>query len=299
MIEVAAVAAAAIVYRRGAAAVRSAPTGTATLPAWRIAGFVTGLALVLLAVSPPVDGLAHQMLSVHMVQHVLLILVAAPLIAAGAPQMVVPRGLPGLSHRVVAPVRRRLPGLPLPASIPRLLVAGTALHLLSLWMWHSPGMYQAALGDPWLHGLEHAMFLGSALLIWTALLRPGRRARLTNGVGVLCVWLLLVQGGILSALIVFAGEPLYAVYAADGGAGLWGLDPLEDQQSAGLLMWLPGGIVYGLAGVATFIAWFRAVERRTQTRGGGDGGPPPPIIRAPDARQPARLGSDDGPEVTS
>jgi putative membrane protein len=298
VIEVAGIVAAAVAYRRGVVAMHALPAGRRTVPSWRIAAFVAGLLVVLVAVSPPVDGLAHQMLSAHMVQHVLLILVAAPLIAAGAPQLVVPRGLPGLAHRVAGPVRRRVSGVVPTTSVPRLLVAGTALHLLSLWVWHSPGLYGAALASPWLHALEHIMFLGSALLVWTALLRPGRRARLTNGFGVLCVWVLLVQGGILSALIVFAGEPLYGVYAAGGGAGLWGLDPVSDQQAAGLLMWLPGGVLYGIAGVATFLAWFRAVE--TRTRGRRHAGPPvdgdevrpPRIIRPPDARPAADVGAD-------
>lgn len=287
MIEVAGVVVAAVAYRRGVVALRALPAGRRTVPSWRIAAFALGLAIVLVAVSPPVDGLAHQMLSAHMVQHVMLILVAAPLVAAGAPQLVVPRGLPSLSHRVAAPVRRRVGGLPVPTSVPRLLVAGTALHLLSLWIWHAPGLYEVALASPWIHALEHLMFLGSALLVWTALLRPGRRARLTNGFGVLCVWVLLVQGGILSALIVFADAPLYGTYA--GGAGLWGLDPLSDQQAAGLLMWLPGGVLYGIAGVATFIAWFRAVESRTRGRrhaGRAEAPRGPAIIRPRDARPP-------------
>jgi putative membrane protein len=276
--EIVAVAAAAVAYQRGLASLRTKPAARTTVPNWRVAAFVLGIVVVLVAVSPPVDRLAHEMFSAHMAQHVLLILVAAPLLAAGAPQVVIPRAFPRFAHRVSAPVRRRVPRLEFPDTVPTLLVLGTGLHLAALWAWHAPSLYEAALQSRVVHAFEHAAFLGTALVVWTMLLQPGRRARIRSGIGVLCVWALLAQGAILSALLVFAGEPLYATY---GTGGAFGLDPLSDQQLAGVVMWLPGGIVYGVAGVATFLTWFRAVDERARAR---DGTPAPPqILRAPDA----------------
>jgi putative membrane protein len=267
---------AAVLYRRGLVALRARPAGRRTVPPWRVWAFVAGLAVAAVAVAPPLHDLAHEALSAHMVQHVLLILLAAPLIAAGAPQLVIPRAVPGLGHNITAPIRRRLPETTELASVA--VVVGAGAHLLVLWAWHAPIMYEAALSSALVHALEHATMVGTALLVWGAILRPGRRARLASGIGVVGIWLLLAQGAVLSALLVFSREPLYPAYA---GMSPWGLDALADQQLAGLVMWLPGGIVYGIAGVATFIVWFRAVEERAQRLGGTA---PPAIIRAPDAR---------------
>jgi putative membrane protein len=291
-VELALVLAAAAIYARGLQALWASPAGRRLVGRGRLAAFAGGIIAAGIAVSPPVHAAAHELFAAHMAQHVLLLLAAAPLLAGGAPQLVMPRAFPVLSRRLAAPIRRRLPRVDAPETLPVLLVAGTGLYLVALWAWHVPVLYDAAVDHAWVHAIEHATLLGAAMLVWTGLLRPGRKARIASGVGVLCVGLLLAQGGILSALIVFAGEPLYASYAS-------GPDPMADQQIAGTVMWIPGGIVYGIAGVAAFIAWFRAMEDRARRR---DGREVAAIARAPDvvpvaassSREPGRADAEKG-----
>jgi putative membrane protein len=120
------------------------------------------------------------------------------------------------------------------------------LHGLTLWLWHAPALFAAALEHHWLHALEHACFFGTALLFWRAVLdgRAGRRA----GPALAAALVTLVHGGLLGGLITLAPYPLYRPYV--GGRGIWGLTPLEDQQLAGLLMWVPLGLSYLAAGLA-------------------------------------------------
>lgn len=278
MIELALIVTAGVVYRRGLRDLWALPAGRRTVPAWRAWSFACGLVVAAVALSPQADTLAHEMFSAHMTQHVALILLGAPLLASGAPQMVLPRALRSTSRRLTSPLRRRLPGLNVPDEFPAVLALGAAAHLLALWTWHAPALYEAALSNRVVHVAEHVAFVGTAGVFWTALLRPGRRARVKSGVGVLCIWVLLAQGGVLAALIVFAAEPLYATYT---GVSRWGLDALADQQMAGMIMWMPAGLVYGSAGIATFILWFRAVDDRASDR---DGVGRPPIVRAPERR---------------
>src|SRR3546814_562712 len=127
------------------------------------------------------------------------------------------------------PVWRRLSGLP----------AATALQGLALWIWHAPSAFQAALGSDLIHFAEHATMPAAALLFWWVLARSGDPARPGLGAGALCALVTLVHCGFLGALITFAPTPLYPAYG--DSAAEWGLPPLEDQQLAGLIMWIPGG----------------------------------------------------------
>jgi cytochrome c oxidase assembly factor CtaG len=133
-------------------------------------------------------------------------------------------------------------------------VTGTAaawwLHALAIWIWHVPPLFVAALADPALHVLQHACFLGSALLFWRSVVRAGATRR--GGGALFSVFTTMLYTGALGALLTFAREPWY-VSAAQ--ATLLGLTPLEDQQLGGLLMWVPGGVAYLVAGLWIVAAW--------------------------------------------
>lgn len=220
------------------------------------------VALVAALVSP-LEAMAGTLVSAHMVQHVLLILVAAPLLAVSAPGASILRGAPaplrGASRRI-----RRSAGLG-PRQLKRLRspVARWVLYVVTLWVWHASVVYGAAVEHEPVHLIEHASFLGTAFLVWSAILGP-KRIRVPRGVGVLAVFTLGLQGTFLSALLTFAPQPWYADYLRPPQA--WGLDPLADQQLAGVIMWVPAGFLH--LGIALWLlaSWLRETDAEPARR---------------------------------
>jgi putative membrane protein len=139
---------------------------------------------------------------------------------------------------------RRARGLRALWSVVRAAPVAWALHVVALWIWHAPPFYEAALRNQAVHVVEHAAFFLTALLFWWVLLVPHGRPM---GVGARVIYLFTagLQSTILGAMITFARHPWYPSHF--GTTQAWGLTPLEDQQLAGLLMWIPAGIVYLVA----------------------------------------------------
>lgn len=215
---------------------------------WRAVCFFAGLGTLVLALVWPLDALSERSFAAHMGQHMLLIALAPPLLALGAP---------------LAPLHRALAYVPWQ----RLTrpSAAFALHAAIVWAWHAPGPFQAALrSDAW-HMLEHLSMLFSALLFWWSLLYAARARAGGYGVSTVLLLLTMMHTGLLGALLTFAPQPLYPAYG-DGPAA-FALTPLEDQQLAGLIMWVTGGIFYLVAGVALAAVWLRDAERRAFRRG--------------------------------
>lgn len=210
------------------------------------ATFAGGWLALAAALVSPLDTAAAHWFSAHMVQHVLLMLVAAPLLALSRPMAALAwglRGAPGAPD--IAALLRDVGRCPLPLA--------WALYAGTTWFWHIPALYQAALHDDLIHAVEHAAFLGTAMLFWWAVLHP--RGGLGLGASMLALFTIAVQGGLLSALIVFAPTPWYPTY------GLRGADALADQQLAGAIMWAPTGLIYAGALAALTLRWLRTVER--------------------------------------
>lgn len=229
---------------------------------WRVASFFAGLAVVAFAVLSPLDDLAHAAFSMHMVQHVLLLLVAPPLLMAGSPLLPLLWCLPGKGRRRLGRAWRRARPLRQVwhvASGP--LVVG-CIAAVVLWAWHLPSLYQAALVDPWIHGVEHGSLLASSCLLWWLVLQPLGRPRLHGGSALLLVFATKVHSTVLAALITFAGEPLYPVYEAGSVAARGSL--LEDQRLAGVIMGWPMALVYVAAAAALFLGWLRTIHRRVE-----------------------------------
>ena len=173
-----------------------------------------------MALLSPLDALGSALLSAHMAQHLLLIVVAAPLLVLGQPALALLWALPsvvagGLGGGGAAAVLR---GVWAALTLP--LVAWL-LHTAALWAWHAPPLNEAALDLPALHGVEHLSFLRTGLLFWWTVLAPGSAGaassnprRMVDGLGALSIFALTLQSGLLGALMTFAPSPWYPAYAA-------------------------------------------------------------------------------------
>lgn len=216
-------------------------------PKWRALAFAGGWLALLAALVSPLDALGGMLFSAHMVQHELLMLVAAPLLVLGSPLAVFVWSLPPPWRRAIArPFRSgfwqalwRQLTTPLSAWI---------IHAVVLWGWHAPLLFEASLRNGAIHEMQHASFLLSALLFWWALLRG--RTRLSAALYVLTT---MIHTGVLGALLTFSPGIWYPAYLATTAA--WGFSPLEDQQLGGLIMWVPAGFVLMFAGLLLLGKW--------------------------------------------
>lgn len=245
---------------------------------WQAACFGAGLVAMLAVLVPPFEHLAGERLWAHMVQHVILVAVAAPLLVLGNPLAALPWALPAVWRRRVSSLGGRL-SFGRTSHYPALAVLALGLHTASLWAWHVPGPYEAALRSEPLHALEHATLLGTALFFWWVV--AGSRRRALYGRGVLVTFAAALQGSALGALMTLATSPWYPSYVGGRAGATGGLTPLEDQQVAGVVMWGPCGAVYALAAVLLFAAWIRQPE-------GGRWAAPDETSRRPEAGPGAR-----------
>jgi len=228
------------------------------VPRRRSVAFLGGLAAIAIALLSGIERYDTTLFSVHMVQHLLLALVAAPLLALGAPVTLLLRVLP-------APDRRRFV---LPLLHSRALRIAT--HPIMAWlvfagvMWgtHFSPLFDAALEDRGLHDLEHLLYLGAGLLFWwPAVAADPAPRRLAHPVRILYVFLQMPQNTFLAVTLLNAGQPLYPHYETLRRS--WGPSPLEDQQIAAGIMWLGGDLLFLAAVFALIASWMRAEERST------------------------------------
>lgn len=226
----------------------------------RVAAFATGWVAALLAVVSPVAGLAGELLWVHMVQHLLMVVVAAPLLALGGPQSATRRALGHRARHALSRAVRRT-SLRRRAWAPPTVVLAAGGHIAALWVWHAPGLYDPAAANAFVHLLEHAFFLGTAVWFWLAVVAATRRGRRQHALASLTLGAQIATGGVLGALLTFAPRSVYATY--DGGRGL---SAVEDQELAGTIMWVPPSFVYAIVAVGLFIRWLDLVEHEARRR---------------------------------
>jgi cytochrome c oxidase assembly factor CtaG len=209
----------------------------------QLIAFLAGLTVLFLDLASPIEPFASLLLQVHMLQHLLLMMVAPPLLWLGVPQFPLLLGLPRPTRTYwVAPLfrsrflRRTFHNLTHPVPAWLLFTAAT-------WFWHLPRIYELALRSDGWHYLQHVSFLSTALLFWYPVIRP-YPSRPSWSTWLLIPYLILadVQNTLLSALLTFTDRPLYAYYAE--GPRLGNLSPLDDQAAAGVLMWVPGSLAY-------------------------------------------------------
>jgi putative membrane protein len=237
---------------------------------WRSAGFGHGitkreamfyslgwLSLALALVSP-VHTLGGLLFSMHMTQHEILMLVAAPLIVLGRPFVAAAWALPRGSRKTAGSVVRSAPVNCTWSFFSNGAVAWI-VHAIALWVWHIPVLFQATLKSDFIHTLQHASFVGTALLFWWAILF-GKRGLQSYGAGVLYLFTTMIQSGLLGIFLTLTSYIWYPAYSPT--TELFGLSPIEDQQIGGLIMWIPAGLVYMFAALAMFSGWLRESERR-------------------------------------
>jgi len=254
-------------YSRGLRTLRARTRGRPRrgVAGWRAGCYAAGLLTLAVALVSPVDAVGGALFSVHMAQHLLLVMVAAPLLVLGEPLLVTLWALPLGARRALGRWWARARRARAAWRTLRQPLVVWALHVGTLWAWHAPRLYQGALRHPAVHALEHASFFLPALLFWWLL--ADRRSRRRLGVGTCVVFLFTagLQSTVLGALITVAQRPWYTAYYDTTRA--WGLTPLEDQQLAGLIMWIPASAVYLAALVALFAGLTRERDDRRGVRG--------------------------------
>lgn len=224
---------------------------------WRSIAFWSGLATILVALQSPIEMLARQLFWVHMVQHLLLMAVAAPLLALASPWTRMWRALPLRWRRGIAkpmfrdprwgPVRWAYRQVARP-SVTWVLAAA------NLWLWHAPVLYDLTLRNHLVHHLEHGLFLGLSLAFWAQVVdQVPFRAPLGSLARSVYVFAAMVASWGLAAVLSFATGPFYAYALLPSRPG--GISALTDQQIGGGIMWVPGAIPYSIAFVALLFRW--------------------------------------------
>lgn len=222
--------------------------GGLTAPRRRVAAYGTSLLVLLVTLNGPLHELSDEYLfSAHMVQHLVLTLVFPPLFLYGLPATVVrrvirPPWLLRVGRRLVQP-----------------LLAATIFSIVMV-LWHLPLLYEAAMRHHALHILQHLLFLTTAVIMWWPVLSPAPELpRASYPAQMLYLFLLGIPMSIVGAFITLADAPLYPFYVA--APRVWGLSPMVDQQIGGLIMWVPGGLIFW---VAMTVVWFRWSAREAQ-----------------------------------
>lgn len=213
-----------------------------------------GVLTVVVICSPPVGARLEQRLSTHMVQHLVLIMISAPLLAYASPGQPLLAGVPTAVRRRMVRLGRRLP-------VGVLLTPHLAwgAHIAALWLWHLPTAYDAAVRSESLHLVEHACFLSTAWLFWWHLATLTRH-RLRGVPAALYLLAAIPPGAALGAVLTFPNHPLYPLQARH--AAQTGTDPLLDQRIGGLVMWIPLDFAYLAVVVWLLARWLRSMALR-------------------------------------
>ena len=222
--------------------------GGLAAPRRRVAAFGASLLVLLASLNGPLHDLSDQYLfSAHMVQHLILTLLFPPLFLYGVPA--------DLARRVIRPVWARTLGVRLVQPIRAAL-----LFTVPIVLWHLPPFYEAAMRNHGLHIVQHLVFLATSVVMWWPVLSPLPELPRASYPGqLLYLFLLGIPMSVVGAMVTLADTPLFPFYVA--APRVWGLSPLDDQQIGGLIMWVPGGLVFWLAMTVVWFRWSAREER--------------------------------------
>ena len=226
--------------------------------------FGAGWAMLALALASPLDSAGSYGFWAHMVQHEVLMIVSAPLMVLGRPFGVWIWCMPARWRGGVGKASH-WPALAWCWDMITRPLHAWLLHFAALWVWHVPALFQAGLVDNGIHALQHASFLFSALLFWWAVLGKHGGAH-SRGASIVYLFTTMMHTGALGALFTMSETIWYPLYG--NRPSLFGLTPLEDQQLGGLIMWIPGGLAYVIAGLVLGARWL-APARGTALEGRG------------------------------
>jgi len=218
-----------------------AAQGAGAASVWRLTWFFGAMLALVLAAVFPFPGLAERALTLHVAQHILVFDVAPMLLVASTTAAIV-RPLEPFGRRVAATAIGRVVLRPIPVLV---------LYVATLWFWHIPALYDAALRVPALHVVQHAALLGAAIVFWWVELAPARYRRTGEFSGVLYIIGAKVLTGTLSSLLAFSNAPLFEFYL--DAPRLLGQDAVEDQKMGGAIMILVESVIFLLAVTALFI----------------------------------------------
>jgi cytochrome c oxidase assembly factor CtaG len=245
-----------VIYVRGWFAIRK--TRPVQFPWWRLGSFLLGLAVIWVAIASPLDGFADALLSAHMVEHLLLMSFAPPLLLLGYPVVPLLRGLPRwVRIYLFGPLLRIRMLRSLGYLLVTPVVAWLAMNLVFLG-WHVPAAYDFALEHERWHEFEHLCFLGTSILFWWPVIHPWPTHRIFAG------WFLLlylvmadIVNTVLSAFLAFCDRPVYSYYLREPNA--FHISPLSDQRAGAVVMWVIGSVIFL---VPAIVLTFRLVQSR-------------------------------------
>jgi cytochrome c oxidase assembly factor CtaG len=248
------------VYVRGWFAIRR--TRAAQFSWWRCGAFLLGLAVIWLAIASPLDGFADALLSAHMVEHLLLMSFAPPLLLLGYPVVPLLRGLPrGVTTRLLGPLIRNKMLRKLGYLLITPMVAWLAMNLVFLG-WHVPAAYDFALEHERWHEFEHLCFLGTSILFWWPVIHPWPTRQNFAG------WFLLlylamadIVNTVLSAFLAFCDRPIYGYYLREPNT--FHISPLSDQRAGAVVMWVIGSLIFLVPAIVVTFRLLQPKERRS------------------------------------
>ncbi|MEJ2185775.1 MAG: cytochrome c oxidase assembly protein [Gemmatimonadota bacterium] len=246
-------------YARGWRRLRRRGRGGRWLKPWRAWCYYIGLGFVFLALLSPIDTYDSLFFTMHMIEHLLLIMFAAPFIWLGAPLLPILWAFPREGRRRLGRIFRR--DHPVHRVFRWLTSAPIALtiYVLTLVIWHFPGPYDAAQGRTLVHDLEHISFLAAALIFWWPVIHPtGGQRRLSYGMAILYLFPAKIAGFVIGAALTLTSQVVYSTYTH--APRLWGLSALEDQQLGGLIMWVFGGFIFVVPILFLVTEWMKQEE---------------------------------------
>lgn len=228
----------------------------------RLTAYLAGLLLVAVALMSPIDVLGGQLFYMHMIQHLLLVMFAPPLLLLANPFPFILWGLPSPARAKVAGLFNRKSAFR--ATLRSLTPRGPVwmLFIAVFIGWHDPNAYNAALRHEWVHDLEHITFFGTAMLYWWHVIGAGPRlhGKFSQTARIAYLLITVPVNMLAGVTIAFSNTPIYTYYTTVPHSG--SLNVMEDQMLGGLIMWIPGSMMYILAALILFIAVVRQEERR-------------------------------------
>lgn len=271
---------AAFLYLRGWLYLRSRSVNV--IPGWRADSFLLGLFLIWVALGSPLAGFDEELLTVHMVQHLLLSTFGPPLLLLGAPALLLLHGLPpGVMRWIVGPFFRWWPVGKLPRSLSHPAVCWLA-GVMTLLIWHIPAVFELAIHSDRLHEIEHLSFLVTGLLFWWPVIAPWPSvARWPRWAVPLYLFCATFPCDVLSAFLTFCDRVVYATYLS--APRISSLSALADQQCAGSLMWVSVTVAYLVPAVG--VAMQLLARQNSDPLG-------EPVVDLPGARIPRPNGSE-------
>jgi cytochrome c oxidase assembly factor CtaG len=247
-----------LLYALGSIALSSRTAVGGKFRSWHSVAYIAGWLSLALALVSPLHWLGEHLLTFHMIEHEIVMAISAPLLVISRPAGPILWSMPRPIRVAIGRFLRR-PAITI--TWRRLSSGGNAtlLHGLAIWAWHVPMLFDAAVGNVAVHRLQHLSFLLTALLFWWSVFRSSE-----SGVAAWHLFVTMLHTSVLGALMALAPRVLYTAQTAT--ALDWGLTPLEDQQLAGLIMWVPAGTVYAGAALALTAIWIRQSSNSRERR---------------------------------